>query len=219
MGNEIDLLANYPKQNRDLKTRASEKTVEVREIARKFGREFFDGERRYGYGGFSYHPRFWKEVVNDFIEHYCLSERIRILDVGCAKGFMLFDFQEALPNAELYGIDISEYAILNAKEGLTARLDIGNAKKLPYEDAFFNLVISINTVHNLDIEDCKEALREIERVSSGHSFVTVDAFRNEEERERMYSWNLTARTILSVQEWKVLFREVGYTGDYYWFIP
>jgi ubiquinone/menaquinone biosynthesis C-methylase UbiE len=98
-------------------------------------------------------------------------------------------------------------------------LSVADARALPFKDQSFDVVISINTIHNLDLEDCKQALREISRVSKGNSFITVDAFSNEEERARMMAWNLTAKTILSVEEWIKLFDEVGYEGDYFWFIP
>ena len=132
---------------------------------------------------------------------------------------MLYDFQNLSQGYELYGIDISEYAIKNSHPELQATLIPGNAKSLPYEDNFFDLVISINTVHNLEVSDCVKALNEISRVSKNASFITVDAFRNEQERERMYAWNLTAKTILSVSNWIEVFEEAHYEGDYYWFMP
>jgi ubiquinone/menaquinone biosynthesis C-methylase UbiE len=98
-------------------------------------------------------------------------------------------------------------------------VSVANAKSLPYDDNSFDVVISINTVHNLEREECAKALQEIERVSRGKSFITVDAYRNEEEKRRMFDWNLTAKTIMSVEEWEMFFKEIGYTGDYYWFIP
>lgn len=219
MGIEIDLLKNYPKTKRDLKQRADEKTQQDRFIARQFGKEFFDGDRKNGYGGFSYMSRFWEPVIPTFKEHFNLDENSKVLDVGCAKGFMLFDLKEAIPNITIEGIDISSYAIENAKDEVKQFLKVGNAKELPYEDNAFDVVISINTIHNLERDDCAKALQEIERVSCGKSFITVDAYRNEEEKEAMYAWNLTAKTIMSVDEWIAFFDEVGYTGDYYWFIP
>ncbi|MFA7086465.1 MAG: class I SAM-dependent methyltransferase [Aliarcobacter sp.] len=219
MGIEIDLLKNYPKTKRDLKQRANEKTQEDRNIARKFGQDFFDGDRKHGYGGFNYMSRFWQPVIPTFIKHFNLNENSKVLDVGCAKGFMLFDMKEAIPNITIEGIDISSYAIENAKEEIKQFLRVGNAKELPYEDNSFDVVISINTIHNLEKKECAKALQEIQRVSRGKSFITVDAYRNEEEKEAMYAWNLTAKTIMSVDEWIAFFEEVGYTGDYYWFIP
>lgn len=219
MGQAINLLKNYPRTQRNIQERASFKTEADREIARRFGKEFFDGERRTGYGGFSYNPRFWQPVVPTFIQHYGLTQRSALLDIGCAKGFMLHDFKEALPGMTVRGIDCSHYAIEQALESMKPYVSIGDARLLPFEDQSFDLVISINTLHNLEGEELKQALREMQRVSRGKSFLTVDAYRTEEERELMFAWNLTAKTILHVEEWEALFASVGYTGDYYWFMP
>lgn len=216
---EIDLMANYPKSKRDLKGRRDSKSEENCRKAREFGFDYFDGDRDCGYGGFNYNPKFWDVVVQDFAQHYKLAETARILDIGCAKGFMLFDFKRHFPKIDLWGIDISEYAISNAIPDIRKNLSVGTATNLPYEDNFFDLVISINTIHNLDKSDCAKALQEIDRVTRQHAFITVDAFRSEEEKERMYMWNLTALTIMSADEWRDFFRNNNYDYDYYWFIP
>jgi ubiquinone/menaquinone biosynthesis C-methylase UbiE len=193
-------------------------TEKHRGVARQFGREYFDGDRLYGYGGYSYHPRFWTETVRRFRDHYELSPDAAILDVGCGKGFMMHDFKLLMPDMTIAGIDISEYAYDRAIEGMRPFITVGTAADLPYPDRTFDLVISINTIHNLPLESCKLALREIQRVSRRHSFITVDAWRNEAEREQLMKWNLTALTYMHTDEWKKLFSEAGYTGDYYWFI-
>lgn len=214
-----NLLKNYPKTKRDIAGRATTKSAHVRELAREFGKEFFDGDRQYGYGGFSYHPRFWQPVIPDFQKAYNLTSASSVLDVGCAKGFMLYDFTQLIPGIHISGIDISDYAISHAIPEIQSFLRVGNAKKLPFPDNSFDLVISINTVHNLPLPECKQAIAEIERVSKKHAFITVDAYRNDKEKETMLAWNLTAKTILSVDDWVGLFDEVGYSGDYDWFIP
>lgn len=219
MGLEIDLLAKYPKVSRDLSARLEAKTMEARAIGRKFGFDYFDGDRNHGYGGFTYQERFWKPVVPDLITHFNLSSCSRVLDVGCAKGYFLHDLQVALPGIEVNGIDISQYAIENSIESVRSKVCVGDARNLEFPDNSFDFVMSINTIHNLDRDDCAKALTEIQRVSGGKSFITVDAYRNEVERERMEAWNLTALTMMSVDEWKEFFKEVGYDGDYYWFIP
>lgn len=219
MGQEIDLLVNYPRTKRDVKERGDQKTPEDRAIARQFGREFFDGDRRHGYGGFKYFPRFWQPVVPTFKEHFDLTAASSLLDVGCAKGFMLHDLRELIPGMMVRGVDVSEYAIANAMDDVKPFVSVGDARKLPCPDKSYDVVISINTIHNLDREDCAQALREIERVSRGKSFITVDAYRNDEEKAAMEAWNLTAKTMMHVDEWKKFFAEVGYTGDYFWFIP
>ena len=219
MGKEIDLMINYPKAKRNVEERGASKSEEDRALARKFGKDFFDGDRKNGYGGFNYMPRFWQPVIPTFQEYWNLTSNSSLLDVGCAKGFMLYDLTLLIPNMTVSGIDISEYAIENAVEEIKPFVSVANATSLPYEDNSFDVVISINTVHNLEREDCAKALQEIERVSKGKSFITVDAYRNEEEKRRMFDWNLTAKTIMSVEEWEIFFNEIGYTGDYYWFIP
>jgi SAM-dependent methyltransferase len=219
MGKEINLLIHYPRTKRDVQERGASKTEEDRVIARQFGKDFFDGGRRHGYGGFSYHPRFWQPVIGTFQAAYRLSQNSSILDIGCAKGFMLHDFREMIPGIHVQGVDISEYAINNSKPEVKPFLQVADVRALPFAEKSFDLVISINTIHNLAEEDLKQALREIERVSRGKSFITVDAYRTEEEKLLMFDWNLTAQTILHVEEWKKLFEMVGYTGDYYWFIP
>lgn len=219
MGCEIDLLVNYPKTKRNVKERGASKTEEDRAIARKFGKDFFDGDRKNGYGGYSYNPRFWQPVIATFKEYFGLTSRSSVLDVGCGKGFMLHDMFELIPGINVKGIDVSEYAIENSMVDIKTHVQVGNATNLPFPNKSFDVVISINTVHNLNRDDCGRALQEIERVGRGKAFVTVDAYRSNEEKELMFAWNLTAKTIMHVDEWKTFFEEVGYTGDYYWFIP
>jgi len=219
MGMEVDLLANYPRAKRNLDARSQEKTAEDRAIARLFGKEFFDGDRRVGYGGFTYDPRFWQPVVPTFQKHYGLTGESSLLDVGCAKGFMLKDFTEAIPGMTVAGIDVSDYAIANAVEGMEHFVQVADARDLPFEDDSFDLVVSINTIHNFERDEVVQSLREMQRVSRKCSFVVLDAYRDEEERKRIEAWNLTALTVLSTDGWIELFGEAGYEGDYYWFIP
>jgi SAM-dependent methyltransferase len=215
---EINLLDQYPRSKRSIDERGTQVTEADRELSRQFGRDYFDGSRLHGYGGYNYHPRFWQATVRRIRDHYRLADDARLLDVGCAKGFMLHDFKELMPKLTVAGIDVSEYAIANALETVKPYLRVGNAKELPYPDQSFDLVTAINTIHNLPREECKQALREIQRVSRGHAFVMVDAWRTEEERVRLQKWVLTAKTYVHVDDWKKLFAEVGYTGDYFWFI-
>ena len=219
MGKEIDLLAKYPKTKRDLTKRLESKSEEVRSVARKFGKEFFDGERKFGYGGFSYDPKYWSEVIKDFSDYYNLGDGSKILDIGCGKGFMIYDFLQHNNKYIVKGIDISNYAIENSMPEVKGKLEVGDAKKLNFEDNSFDLVIAINTIHNLEKEECGKSLREIERVSKKNKFIVVDAYKNDEEKKRMFAWNLTGKTIMHVDEWKIFFKENGYTGDHFWFTP
>lgn len=219
MGHEINLLENYPKSKRMILDRGVSKTRKDQEIAQQFGEEFFDGSRNHGYGGFNYDKRFWEGVIPDFQQHWNLSKTDLVLDIGCAKGFMLYDMQRIIPGIKVRGIDISEYAVTNSIDGVKEFCQVGNAKNLPYEDKSIDVSISITTLHNLEQRDLETALLEIERVSRRGSFITLDAYRNNEEKDRMEAWNLTAKTVMHVDKWKVFLQDVGYTGDYYWFIP
>jgi cyclopropane fatty-acyl-phospholipid synthase-like methyltransferase len=215
---EINLLDRLPQVKRDPKARAAAKTAEDRAIAKRFDKDFFDGERRHGYGGYRYDGR-WLPVARRLVEHYGLQPDARILDIGAAKGFLLYDFLQVLPGASVRGIDVSAYAKENAHAGMGPLIDLGSAEKLPYPDESFDLVLSINSIHNLPLAQCKQALREMERVSRAHKFVTIDAWRTEEEHQRLLDWILTAETYMSVEDWHRLFAEVGYRGDAWWFIP
>ena len=215
--NEINLLTTHPATKRNYDKRAEEKTPEIIQLAKQFGKDFFDGDRKCGYGGYKYDGR-WKAVVERMRDHYNLPKNAAILDIGCGKGFMLHDFKEIMPDCTVAGVDISEYAIENSIESVKPFLTVGSADKLNFSDKSFDLVISVNSIHNLPLDLCKISLQEIERVSRKNSYITVDAWRNEEEHQNLLKWVLTAETYMHVDEWKQLFPEVGYTGDYWWFI-
>jgi SAM-dependent methyltransferase len=236
---EINLLDRYPKAVRPIEERGRRKlahsgwlseeqgeryTVDVLveqrllQIARQFGREYFDGDRLYGYGGYYYDPRFWTETVNRFRDYYQLADDASVLDVGCAKGFMMYDFKRLMPSLHIQGIDISEYAYDHAVAEIRPFIRVGNAKALPFPDKSFDLVVSVNTIDHLPLEECKQSLREIQRVTRKNAFISVNAWRTKLERDRLLKWNLTALTSMHVDDWKALFDEVGYAGDYWWFI-
>ena len=219
MGVEINLLENYPHTQRDISGRLICKTKEDQKIACQFGKEFFDGLRNHGYGGFYYNARFWKNVVPAFQQHWNLINGDSVLDIGCAKGFMIYDMQLLIQGLQVSGIDISEYAIDSAKEEVKNFCKVANTTDLPFADKSIDVSISITTLHNLEEKELVRALLEIERVTKRGSFITLDAYRNNEERDRMEAWNLTAKTVMHVDEWKQFFNDIGYTGDYYWFIP
>ena len=142
----------YPRSKRPIDEIASLITEDHRKIARLFDERFFDGDRLYGYGGYNYHPRFWTKTVERFCDHYELAPDVQILDVGCGKGFMMHDFKQLMPDATVRGIDISEYAVDNTMVEMKDSVSFGNAKSLNFDDGSFDLVISINTVHNLPID-------------------------------------------------------------------
>ena len=217
MGKEVDLLRFYPKSKRPIEERGSLITEKERAIARKFDQEYFDGNRLTGYGGYSYNPKFWTKTVDYIRKYYNLNGESKVLDIGCAKGFMMHDLSMLIPESEILGIDISSYAKDHAIDSMKDNITVGNANNLPYPDNYFDLVISINCLHNLPLIDCKEAFREINRVTKKDAFVMNDAWKDASGEEAMMKWNLTALTYMSTSEWKELFKEVSYSGDYYWF--
>jgi SAM-dependent methyltransferase len=217
---EIDLLLRYPKTDREnIRSERVKVSEEDRIIARKFGWEYFDGPRRLGLGGYTYNPKFFKPVVENMIEYYGLTNKSSILDVGCAKGFMMHDFKEALPGCTVAGLDISDYCLENTMPSISKYCLKGSCDKLPYPDNSFDLVVAIATIHNLDIEGVKQSLKEINRVSSKHAFIKVNGYKTIEDQRELEEWNLVAKTILHVDKWRKIFDEVAYRGDYYWFTP
>ena len=212
----LNLLETFPKVKRDINSRKKNKSYN-RELALKFDKEYFDGTRDQGYGGYSYDGR-WVKVADKIKKIYELNKQAKILDVGCAKGYLLHDLYELNPYFDLYGIDISSYAINQSPETIRNKILCINCKELPFKDKYFDFTISINTVHNLELEECKNDIAEIQRVSKGKSFIQVDAYRDDRDLEVFKDWMLTAKTYLKPEQWLDLFREVGYTGDYYWTI-
>ena len=212
----LNLLETFPKVKRDINSRKKNKSYN-RELALKFDKEYFDGTRDQGYGGYSYDGR-WVKVADKIKKIYELNKQAKMLDVGCAKGYLLHDLYELNPYFDLYGIDISNYAINLSPETIRNKILYINCKELPFKDNYFDFTISINTVHNLELEECKNAIAEIQRVSKGKSFIQVDAYRDDRDLEVFKDWMLTAKTYLKPEQWLDLFREVGYTGDYYWTI-
>jgi ubiquinone/menaquinone biosynthesis C-methylase UbiE len=187
--------------------------AEAATISKRFDKEYFDGDRKYGYGGFRYDGR-WRPFAETLIKHYGLKPGARILDIGCAKGFLLHDFRQALPGAEVAGIEISAYAVENAMPEVKPFIQQGNAVSLPYPDKSFDLVLAINTLHNLRIYDLDKALKEIERVGRGGKFIVNDSYRTEQEKVNLLYWQLTCECFFTTEEWEWMFKQSGYTGDY-----
>lgn len=181
--------------------------------AKKFDEDYWDGDRRYGYGGYYYDGR-WKPVARDIINHYGLKAGQRVLDIGCGKGFLLHEIKSLIPQIEVRGIDISRYAIRHSKEEVKQFLDLGCAYNLPYPDNHFDGVISLNTLHCLYIYDLEKALQEIERVRKGNSYIVVESYRTEKEKSNLLNWQLTCECFFTPQEWKWIFKKCGYCGDY-----
>ena len=214
---EVNLLKGLPQSKRKVHERAEAKTADIIAKSCEFGELYFDGPRTYGYGGYTYDGR-WIPVAEDIVQHFNLKSGDRVLDVGCAKGFLVKDLLKVCPGLEVFGIDISAYALMNCASDVVGRLHLGNADMLPFPDQSFDAVVSLNTIHNFDRSGAIQALKEIQRVSSGSSFVQVDSYRNREQREIFLSWVLTAKFHDYPEGWISVFKEAGYTGDWYWTI-
>jgi protein-L-isoaspartate(D-aspartate) O-methyltransferase len=183
-------------------------------LAKKWGFDYWDGDRKICYGGYRYMEGRWEKVARAMVEHYGIKPGDKILDVGCGKGFLLYDFTKVVPGLELHGIDISEYAIENAKEEIKDRLRVGSATSLPFEDNYFDFVFSITTLHNLHCYDLDKALREIQRVGKKNKYICVESYRNEEEKANLLYWQVTCEAFNTPEEWEWWFKHTGYTGDH-----
>jgi protein-L-isoaspartate(D-aspartate) O-methyltransferase len=212
---EIDFITRvHTSTKRDYLERVVEHDkAECAEVAGRFGEEYWDGDRRYGFGGYRYDGR-WNVVAQAMADHYGLQPGNRILDIGCGKAFLLYEFTQVVSDARVQGIDVSAYGIENAKEEVKPFLQVGNANSLPYEDDSFDFVVSINTFHNLYNYDLHAALKEMQRVSRGAAYLTVESYRTEREKVNLMYWQLTCRAFMTPEEWQWAFKQAGYTGDW-----
>ena len=214
---EIDFISDlHKKTKRDYLARVNDKEfpkAKAAKLAKKWDFDYWDGDRRVNYGGYKYIANRWNKVINNLINHYKLPTNAKILDVGCGKGFFLYDFSKLRPKAELYGLDISKYAIDNSKPEIKKNITLGSATKLPWEENYFDLVISINTLHNLHNFDLEKALLEIQRVGK-NKYLCVESYRNEEEKANLLYWQVTCESFYNPEEWIWWFKKTNYTGDY-----
>jgi SAM-dependent methyltransferase len=183
-------------------------------VAGRFGADYWDGDRCHGYGGYHYDGR-WRPVAERLAAHYGLRSGDRVLDIGCGKGYLLYELTQAVPGIEVTGIDISTYGIEHAKEEVRPFLQVGDCRTLPYSGASFDVVISLGTFHNLPLEGAWQALREMQRVGRGlRKYFMVESFRTEEEKVNLLYWQLTCLSFHSPESWAWLAAQVGYDGDH-----
>ncbi len=214
MGRLLNLVTPLHKQTkRDYLARMVDNKLEAVARAKKYGFDYWDGERRYGYGGYTYDGR-WKAVAEQLIRIYELRSDAKILDVGCGKAFLLYELKQLLPGAEVTGFDISEYAIAHAKEEICDRVFVYKAQDpYPFGDQHFDLAISLGCFHNLRLFELRTALTEMERVAK-NKYIVVESYRNEAELFNLQCWALTCESFFSPREWVWLFDRAGYSGDY-----
>ncbi len=215
MRQKLDILtANHLKTKRNYIERMTSDKVYCMNIAKNYGFDYWDGERKFGYGGYKYIPGWWKESAENLINQYKLTTNSKVLDIGCGKGFLLYEIQLLLPGIKITGVDSSEYAIKNIHSELVGDFYTQKAQEnFSYEDLHFDLVISTGTLHNLKIYDLKKAFLEIERLGRS-KFIMVESYRNDLEFFNLECWALTAQSLFAVDEWVWFFKEIGYTGDY-----
>lgn len=198
---------------RDYLGRMQDDKVACMRKAKEYNFDYWDGERRYGYGGYCYDGR-WKGVAERLIQLYDLKPGAKILDIGCGKAFLLYELARLLPGSETIGVDISAYGLKEAKPEIIDQLILHRAQDpFPWEDQRFDLVISLNVLHNLQVFDLKRALSEMNRVGK-HKYLCVESFRNEQELFNLQCWALTCESFFAPESWIWLFEEFGYSGDY-----
>jgi len=215
---EINFLKYLPSSKKPLKKR--KKVSQADRIKTwKLDYSYFDGTREQGYGGYKYDGR-WRPLAKAIIKHYNLNDRSKILEIGCAKGYLIKEFKDLLPKSTIYGVDISEYAISNSHKNIKKNLIIANANSLPFKKKYFDLILSINSLHNiLSLKEIKESFNEIRRVGKKNMFVSVGTYENKKEKKKLDEWAVLATTYMSKKSWLSFFDEVSYSGDYDWFKP
>ena len=183
-------------------------------LAKKWGYHYWDGDRRINYGGYKYIEGRLTPLAKKIIKHYKLKAGMKILDVGCGKGFLLYELKKLIPGIKVFGLDISTYAKKKSKKEIRNFIKIGNASKLPYKKNSFDLVFSINTLHNLEINLLFQSIKEINRVSKKYKYICVESYRNEIEKMNLLYWQVTCEAFFNTEEWKWIFKTNNYNGDY-----
>lgn len=190
------------------------RTIKNRIAAWRLDKEYYDGARENGYGGFRYDGR-WLKIMPNIIRRYGLTPSSSVLDIGCKKGFLMHDLKMALPGIMVKGIENHPYPIEQAMAPIRDDIILSDYERLPFADHAFDFVMAYASIYMLTLRGVRDALSEIERVGKGKSYVTVGAYHDKEERDLLLQWTLIGTTILHVDEWLEVFKEAGYTGDYY----
>ena len=187
-------------------------------VAWELNELYYDGDRENGYGGFQDDGR-WDKIVPKLIEEYFIPENGKIIDLGCKKGFILKSFKKYLPNSNLIGIENHEYPVKMADKEIISNIRVGNLFEIPFESDSVNFLICFSAIYMQTLGDVVKTLKEIMRVCSGRSYITVGAYNNEYEKNIFMDWTLIGSTILSIEEWRKVFEYAGYTGDVFFTTP
>jgi hypothetical protein len=199
---------------------AEKRTLEHRLIAWELGPEYYDGERSVGYGGYTYQRERWHKIVCNVFEYFDLAKSSRIMDLGCKKGFFLQAVNEIYPDCNLIGVENHEYPISQASASIRDSLRLGNYYQLDYlADGEIDFLWGFSSIYMQTLGDVVKTIREIQRVSSGNSFITLGAYNNEKEKESFERWTLLGTTILSCEDWRDVFEHCGYTGHWFFTTP
>ena len=200
--------------NRNYVERMINEKVKCMIEAKKYSKNYWDGNRKYGYGGYKFIPNYWKPLAKKLIKDYRLSRKSKVLDIGCGKGYLLYEIKKIIPEIIIVGIDISNYAIKNSHPEIRKYLQITDARKaLSFKNKYFDLTISLATFHNFKNNELEIAIKEVSRISKS-SYIMVESFRNDKELFNLQCWALTANTFLDSNEWSYLFKKLNYMGDY-----
>ena len=199
---------------RDYVARMMDDKVHCMLKAKEYEADYWDGDRRYGYGGYRYMPGRWAPVAQALIERYGLKDGDKVLDVGCGKAYLLHEMKLILPGLNVTGFDVSEHGLADAKDEIRSDLVRHRAQDpYPWDDDQFDLVISLGCLHNLRLFELETAVKEIERVGK-NKYIMLESYRNEQELFNLQCWALTAESFLDDEEWVWLYNHFGYTGDY-----
>ena len=215
MGELVNYISSlHTSTSRSYIERMNDGKIECMIKAKEYGQDYWDGDRRYGYGGYKYLAGRWKPVAEVLIKKYNLTNDSSVLDVGCGKAFLLYEMKLLLPNLKISGIDSSEYGIKNAKEEIKQNLFCHKAQEIyPFKNKEFDLVMSLNTLHNLKIFELEVALKEIQRVGK-NNYICLESFRNEKELFNLECWALTCQSFFSPEEWIWIYKHFEYSGDF-----
>ena len=215
MGKLVDYVTQlHQSTSRNYIDRMIDDKVHCMKKAKEYEADYWDGDRRFGYGGYKYLAGRWKPVAQALIKNYNLSNDSSVLDVGCGKGYLLYEMKLLLPNLRISGFDISNHGIATAKQEVKEQLFIHRAQDpFPFQKNEFDLAISLGCLHNLRIFELEIALKEMERVAS-NGYLMLESYRNEQEQFNLQCWALTCESFFDTKEWVWLYEHLGYKGDY-----